>query len=180
MAAKKQATKKAIRRQAGGSKPFVKGSFKLQKMAMKGGWTYASLPDDSPAGTGPFGYKRVSGNIDGHPIQGCNLMPIKGGGLFLPINAEIRKKTGKKQGDTVQIELYLDDQPIDLPEDLRLCLEDEPEGLKFFRSFTHSQQKHFITWIDQAKQEQTRVNRIAKCIGKILRGETLYNPFGKI
>ncbi|GAO42621.1 YdeI/OmpD-associated family protein [Flavihumibacter petaseus] len=158
----------------------INGDFLLRRMAGKGGWTYAAIPDPLPKGDRPFGYKRVSGTVDGHTVTGCSLMPMQGGGLFLPVNASLRKAIGKKAGDTVRIALYPDEAPIGLPEDFAACLEDAPGALEIFRSFTHSQQKYFLVWIDGARREETRVNRIAKSISKILRGETLYDQWGRI
>lgn len=55
-------------------------------------------------------------------------------------------KINKKEGDVIHI-LYSDNEPLEIPEELRLCLGDEPKAFKFFISLTESEQKHYVDWI---------------------------------
>ena len=97
-------------------------------------------------------------------------MPIRDGGLFLPIKAEIRKKTGKKEGDKVYVLLYADaeDIPMAMPEDLLVCLQDEPEAYQTYQSYTETERKAFLDWIGEANQDEVRVRRIAQIIDLLL------------
>ena len=98
-------------------------------------------------------------------------MPMGNGELFLPVKAAIRKAIGKKEGDWVNIILYPDDSPTEIPEELLICLTDEPAVHKIFLSYTSGEQKAFIDWIYAAKREETKVKRIAAMLKKVAIGE---------
>ena len=151
-------------------KPLINKKFQLEKYPGKGGWTYAVLPGFSIKDKTPFGWLKVRGFIDDFEIKSYNLMPIKGGKLFLPVKAEIRKKIKKEAGDWVKVILYPDFSAIEIPEELLLCLKDEPIAYKNFLSYTEGEQRAFINWIYSAKREETRIERIAKTLAMVSRG----------
>ncbi|TDQ07488.1 YdeI/OmpD-associated family protein [Pedobacter metabolipauper] len=150
--------------------PIIEGTFLLERMPGKGGWTYLKLPGVSSDYRGKFGSVKVSGTIDDYELVNYGLMPIRNGGLFLPIKAEIRKKTGKKEGDNVYITLYADAEnlPMATPEDLLLCLQDEPEAYQAYQSCTETERKAFLDWIGEANQDEIRVKRIVQTIDMLL------------
>lgn len=97
-------------------------------------------------------------------------MPMGNGKLFLPVKAAIRKKLGKKEGDYVQVVLYPDNTPVEIPEELQICFLDEPAAYKTFLSYSNGEQKAFIEWIYSAKKEETRIMRITRTINKLMKG----------
>lgn len=151
-------------------KPLFRKEVPLKKFPGKGGWTYASLPGVVPDRKNPFGWIRVKGTIHGYPIEQYHLMPMGNGELFLPVKAVIRKKIGKKEGDNVLVELFPDNDPIKIPEELLATLKDEPRAFKIFSSYSASEQKHYIDWIYSARKEETRVQRIVTTINRVLKG----------
>ena len=151
-------------------KPLVNKKYKLERFQGKGGWTYALIPEVKPDKNSPFGWIKVKGTIDDFEIRKSRLVPMGNGKLFLPVKAEIRKKIGKKQGDHVKIVLFPDNDPLEIPEDLQLCLDDEPRALTFFRSLSESEQMFYIQWVTDAKREQTKVDRLTKTIDRLVRG----------
>jgi hypothetical protein len=155
-------------------KPLVNKKYLLEKFPGKGGWTFARIPDISRDKKTSFGWRKVKGTIDGYEIKKYNLMPMGGGKLFLPVKAEIRKKIKKHEGDTVLIILYSDNDPLEVPEEMALCLQDEPEALIFFNSLSESEQKFYIQYIYSAKREETKIDRLAKTINKLLKGLKMY------
>jgi hypothetical protein len=155
-------------------KPLINKTFLLEKIPGKGGWTFVRIPMVIKEKKKSFGWTKVRGTIDGFEISKYHLMPLKGGGLFLPVKAEIRKKIKKEEGDQVHIILYPDNEPLHLPEELLLCMAEEPEALSFFKSLSESEQKLYISWVYSAKKEETKIDRMAKMINRLLKKQKLY------
>jgi hypothetical protein len=152
-------------------KPLVNKKYLLEKYPGKGGWTYAMIPEILQDRKTPFGWVKVKGMIDDIEIKNYRLMPMGNGHLFLPVKAEIRKKIGKKAGDWIKLVLFAGNEPVEIPEELLICLQDDPVAHKFFLNCTEGQQKGYIDWICSAKTESTKVARIAAAINKLAKGE---------
>jgi hypothetical protein len=148
-------------------KPLVDKEYLLEKSPGKGGWTYMVIPEILPDKNAPFSWVKVRGSIDGYEIDKYHLMPSGKGNLFLSVKAEVRKKIKKEAGDFVHIILYLDNEPLEVPEELLLCLQDDAEALQFFNSLNESEQHNYVKWIYSAKTEQTKIERIAKTLVKL-------------
>lgn len=148
-------------------KPLVDKTCLLEKFPGKGGWTYTALPEVLPDKNAPFGWVKVKGSIDGYEINKYHLMPFGNGELFLPVKAEIRKKIKKQAGDYIHVILYFDNEPLVVPDELLLCLQDEPEALQFFHSLNENEQHNFVKWIYAAKTDETKVERIAKTLASL-------------
>jgi hypothetical protein len=151
-------------------KPLINKKYLLEKFPGKGGWTFARIPEIAQDKKAHFGWVKVRGTIDGFEIRKYHLMPMGDGNLFLPVKAEIRKKIGKKEGDTVHVVLYPDNEP----EEMLLCLQDEPKAYKFFKSLTESEQKFYIQWVYSAKKEETKISRMATSINRLAKGLKLH------
>jgi len=156
-------------------KRLVDKHYLLEKFPGKGGWTYVRIPEITKDKRAHFGMVKVRGTIDGVEIRKFHIMPMGGGGMFFPVNAAIRKKIKKQEGDRVHIILFPDHEPLEVPEEMMLCLEEEPEALSFFKSLTESEQKFYIDWIYSAKKEETKIGRLAKAINRLLKGRKLYD-----
>ena len=156
-------------------KPLVNKKIVLEKFHGKGGWTYARIPEILQDKKAHFGWVKVRGTIDGYEIRKYHLMPMGNGKLFLPVKAEIRKKIKKEEGDKVHVILYPDNEPLEVPEEMLLCLRDEPAALKFFNSLSESERKFYIQWIYSAKKDETKVDRLAKSIDRLLQGLKMYD-----
>ncbi len=152
-------------------KPLVNKTYLLEKISGKGGWTYAALPEVLQDKNAPFGWVKVKGSIDGFEIKKYHLMPFGNGKLFLPVKAEIRKKIKKQAGNYVHVILYHDNEPLDIPEEVLLCLQDDTEALHFFNSLNESEQYNYVKWIYSAKTEQTKVDRIAKTLDRLAKNQ---------
>lgn len=155
-------------------KPLVNNHYLLEKFPGKGGWTYVRIPEIIKENRKNFGMVKVRGTVDGVEIRKFHIMPMGSGGMFFPVNADIRRKIKKQEGDQVHIILFPDLEPLEVPEEMMLCLEEEPQALRFFKSLSESEQKFYIDWIYSAKKEETRISRLAKTINRLLRGQKLY------
>lgn len=149
---------------------LVDRRYLMQKYPGKGGWTYVVIEEIAPDKRARFGWVKVKGLIDDYPISQYKLMPMGNGSLFLPIKAEIRKKIRKEAGHYVFIQLALDDSPLEIPEELRLCLQDHPTAYEIFKSLTEGEQKSFVDWIYSAKSDVTQAARITKMLLKLEKG----------
>ncbi|MDL2282530.1 YdeI/OmpD-associated family protein [Parabacteroides sp. OttesenSCG-928-G06] len=148
-------------------KPLVDKQYLLEKFPGKGGWTYAEIPEVQ-IGNRAFGMLKVKGRIDDFEITNSQLMPMGNGNLMIPVKTEIRKAINKQAGDWVHIVLYANDEPLVTLEDFLLCLNDEPEALQFYQSLNENEQQDYIKWIFSAKAEQTKVERIAKTLDRLV------------
>lgn len=151
-------------------KLLVDKQYLLEKFPGKGGWTFAEIPDIQ-IGNRAFGMLKVKGSIDGFEVTNSHLMPLGNGNLMIPIKTEIRKKIKKEVGDWVHIILYSNDEPLVTPEDFLLCLDDEPEALRFYQSLNENEQQDYVKWIFSAKAEQTKVERIAKTLDRLVNNQ---------
>lgn len=151
-------------------KPLVDNDYPLQKEDCKGACTWVEFLE-IPTPKTPFGMLKVKGRIDDYEFSGVNLLPVGNGHQFMRIKTEIKKKIGKDAPATVHVTLYEDNAPISIPEELLLCMKEEDGVLAKFEKYTDSQKKAFIDWINSAKTEQTRIDRIAKIIVMVQNGE---------
>lgn len=146
----------------------------IQKFSSQGektGWTYIVVPEKIARELNPGVKKsyRVKGKLDEHAIEKTALIPMGGGDFILPINAAIRKATGKRFGASIKIQLELDASPILPPAELLECMQDEPEALKYFNSLPQGHRNYFTKWIESAKTESTKTKRIALVIKTMVR-----------
>ena len=144
---------------------------KFNRQGEKTGWTYIVVPEKIARELNPGVKKsyRVKGKLDEHAIEKTALIPMGGGDFILPINAAIRKATGKRFGASIKIQLELDASPILPPAELLECMQDEPEALKYFNSLPQGHRNYFTKWIESAKTESTKTTRIALVIKTMVR-----------
>lgn len=153
--------------------PLVDKVYLLQKTEGKCSWTFVEMPE-IPMGKKAFGMMKVRGKIDDLEISNVHLMPMGNGYLGLPIKASIRKKIKKEAPNTVHVTLYECNDAFVIPQELCSCMEYEEGVLEKFESYTEGQQKAFVDWIYSTKNEDTKVDRIAKMILMVQKGEKYY------
>ena len=156
--------------------PLVNGQYLLQKFPGKGGWTYAAIPEVLQNKNNPFGWVKVKGSIDDFELKQYKLMPMGKGKLFLPVKAQIRKKIKKEAGDYVTVVLYSDESPVEIPDEILACFQNEPQKiLETFSAFTEGEQKAYLDWIYEARTEETKTNRIVKMMERLQKGLRFYD-----
>ncbi len=85
---------------------------------------------------------------------------------ILIVLKSIREKIGKQPGDTVEVVLELDTEPreVEVPLDFQTRLEAAPDASAFFENLSYSNKWDYVLWIESAKRDETRQNRIEKAI----------------
>jgi hypothetical protein len=148
--------------------PIIDKSYLIQKFPGKGGWSFVSIPEITQDKRAWFGMVKVRGRIDGYEIENYHIMPMGNGTMFLPINGKIRKATGKKEGDWIHVLLYSQELPAVEPDDLMVCLNDEPEALNRYNKLPETEKRKINDWIYSVKNDEIRVERIAQTIERLL------------
>ena len=94
------------------------------------------------------------------------------GSYFLPLAAEHREAAGVAAGDTVEVELELDDQPreVTVPTDLAEALAAAPSARTAFDTLSYSNQRRIVLEVEGAKAAETRARRIAKAVAALREG----------
>ena len=138
----------------------------FNEQAEKTGWTYVLIPASLADKLKPGNKKsfRVKGKIDDHKIKSVALMPMGGGTFIMSVNAVMRKAIRKSKGAMVTLEIEVDTKPLPLSAALLECLEDDPEGKRFFESLSPSHQHYYSNWIESARTDATKTKRIALAI----------------
>ena len=136
-----------------------------------GGGAYVEVPFDVESA---FGSKRprVKAMIEGVPYRGI-LTRMGTECHLLVVLKEIREQVGKTFGDEVTITVEPDTEPrvIEMPVGLKKAFKMEKEAKAFFDKLSYTHQREYAMWINEAKREETRVNRIAKAIEMLKQGK---------
>ena len=92
---------------------------------------------------------------------------------LLIILKEIREKIGKTFGDEVKITVELDEEPrvIEIPAELKKAFKVDKEAKTSFDKLSYTHRREYVMWINEAKREETRQNRIVKAIEMLKKGQ---------
>ena len=69
----------------------------------------------------------------------------------------------------VKLNIELDSAEIRIPEELKICLEDEPLAAEWFDKMKMGERNYYIKWIESARSENTKAKRIAMAINSFIR-----------
>ena len=148
---------------------------RFAEMGEKTGWSYVFIPSAIANEIKPDCKKsfRVKGRIDDVEIGGVATVPMGEGDFIIALKATLRKQLRKEKGAIVELELEEDkDFKIEIPEDLELCLSDEPHLMEGFMKLPMSHRNWYINWLNSAKTEPTRTKRLVKIVSAMDRGMT--------
>lgn len=146
---------------------------KFDKQGEKTGWSYIEISRRQADQMNPGCRKsyRVKGMLDDFKIQKIAILPMGDGGFILPMNATIRKGTGKKAGDTIKVSLEMDERPLQINRDFIACLKDDARAYQFFQTLPKGHQNYFSKWIDSAKTDATKTKRITMAVIALAQGQ---------
>ena len=136
-----------------------------------GGGAFVEIPFDVEE---VFGAKkpRVKAMIEGVPYRGL-LTRMGGEQHILIILKGIREQIGKTFGDEIEITVEPDTEPrvLEIPRDLMKQLKNDKEAKVFFDKLSYTHQREYVLWINEAKKDETRQNRIVKAIEMLKQGK---------
>lgn len=137
-----------------------------------GGGAFVEIPFDVEKAFGPKRPK-VKAVIGGIPYRGT-LVRMGSECHILIILKGIREQVGKTFGDEIKITVEADTQPreIEMPRELLKELKKDKDAKSVFDKLSYTHQKEYVTWINEAKKEETRLNRIMKTIEMLNQKKT--------
>jgi hypothetical protein len=155
-------------------KKVVQFKARIKKFGSKGektGWTYIDIDSSAAEKLSPGNKKsfRVKGMLDNYVIKQVALIPMGDGNFILPLNAAIRKGTGKNAGGELSVVLEPDERPLVLNKEMMQCIKDDPDAAGYFRQLPGSHQNYFSKWVDSAKTAETKAKRIARILNALSR-----------
>lgn len=148
-----------------------KQTFKAVIQDPGGGGAFVDVPFDVEK---EFGSKRpkIKATIEGVPYRGiltrmgteCHMLIVLKG---------IREQIGKTFGDEITVTVEPDTEPrvIEVPKDLMRELKKDKEAKAFFDKLSYTHRKEYVIWINEAKKEETRQNRIVRAIEMLKQGK---------
>ena len=140
---------------------------RFSKMGEKTGWTYVFVPKAVAQQIKADCKKsyRVKGKLDQVNVSGMALVPMGEGDFIIALKTSLRKELKKEEGAVLHLELEEDlDFKIDMPDDLEICLSDDPQLLETFLKLPKSHQNYYINWLNTAKTEVTRTKRLTQIV----------------
>ncbi|MCT2586807.1 YdeI/OmpD-associated family protein [Actinophytocola gossypii] len=137
-----------------------------------GSTTGILVPDDVLDELGAGKRPRVQVTLEGYTYR--NLVGKMGDDHMIPLSADHRKKAGVSAGDELEVDIVVDDAPleVEVPEDFAAALAKEPAAKKFFESLTYSKKRQHVDPITSAKKPETRLRRIEKSVETLKAGKS--------
>ena len=144
--------------------------FRAKIEAGDGGGAYILFPFDIEKEFGTKGRVPVQALFNAIPYTG-SLIKYGGPLHFLGVPKAIREQIGVGPGDTIDVEIWKDDQPrtIEVPAPLQQAMK-RAGVLKIFEALSYSHRREYCRWITEAKKEETRRKRIDKAIDLLKKG----------
>lgn len=104
----------------------------------------------------------VRGTINGYPFR-SSLMPC-GGSHMMPVNRKLLEGAGVEPGDTVDVLMERDDEErtVDAPAALKKAMAKNKSAQARWEKLSFTHKKEMALAIAGAKQEETRLRRLAK------------------
>lgn len=143
-------------------------SVKLIGRGPNGAWTHMDMPFSVEEAFGTKARVAVRGTVNGFPFR-SSIMPRGQGVFYMAFTKEMQTATGAGVGDTVNVVMEMDTAPrtVEVPAYLKKALKAAPALDKLFAALSYSHKKEYVSWIEQAKQPETRARRIEKMLAAL-------------
>lgn len=136
----------------------------IQYIPGNGAWTYQLIIPNTKEIKGKWGDLKVSGTIDGFPIENKNLGPVKNSDKKLALNSEIRSNIKKGAGDTVRVTLSIQNQPTKHGDEVIFECFNDAGVMTIFQKLNFAEQFDLLSGINQSATADLKVERIQKVI----------------
>jgi Domain of unknown function (DUF1905)/Bacteriocin-protection, YdeI or OmpD-Associated len=129
--------------------------------------TGLEVPADVVTALGAGKRPPVTVTVGGHTYR-STVAPMAGS-YWLPLSAEHRTAAGIAAGDTVEVDVELDEAPrvVEVPADLAAALDAEPAARRRFDALSYSNQRRHVLAVEGAKAEATRARRVAAAVATL-------------
>lgn len=96
------------------------------------------------------------------------------GEFLLGLSREVREAAGVQEGDVVEVQLELDEEPreVSVPAALAEGFEGDPAARAIFDALAYTHRKEYARWIEEAKREETRQRRVTQALEMLHQGQT--------
>jgi len=133
-----------------------------------GNATAVEVPDVVMKGLGPDPRPLVSITINGHSWR--SRVAAMRGLKLIGISTANREAAGIAEGETVEVDVALDDAPrtVDLPEDLATALKHGAGALAAFERLPFGLRQKHVRDIEASSTDQVRARRIGKLVATLM------------
>jgi hypothetical protein len=149
------------------------GSLRLTAMLVPRGPAAAVVLDDDQVAAVGEGAKRfpVVATVNGYTWR--TTVTRMRGEFLLGLNRAVRKEARVEAGDTVKVELELDNAPreVEVPEALADRLVGDPAARAAFDALAYTHRKEYARWIEEAKRDVTRQRRVTQALQMLCEGK---------
>jgi uncharacterized protein YdeI (YjbR/CyaY-like superfamily) len=116
---------------------------------------------------GPQGRPLIAITINGHTWR--SRVAAMRGMKLIGISAANRAAAGIAEGDIVEVDVQLDDEPREVvePQDLAEALSEVPEARASFDRLPFGLKRKHVTAINEAKSSEVRLRRIGKLVATL-------------
>ncbi|MCW3125771.1 MAG: hypothetical protein JWO03_1429 [Bacteroidetes bacterium] len=141
--------------------------FKAEMKDAGGGGVYVIFPHSTEEKFGIKGRVPIQATIDGEPYRGSLVRYGEPHHMLLVLKS-IRAKIGKDIGDTIDVtvEHDVEKREVEIPKDFAKAMKANKLDAAF-KKMSYSHQREWVMWIEGAKKEETRANRIVKAISQL-------------
>ncbi|HEY2359234.1 MAG TPA: YdeI/OmpD-associated family protein [Phenylobacterium sp.] len=132
-----------------------------------GNATAVEVPAEAMKVLGPQARPPIVITINGHSWR--SRIALMRGQILVGISAENRAGAGISEGETVEVDLELDEAPREVaePADLAAALDAAAEVRAAFVRLPFGLKRKYVAEIEQAKNAETRLRRISKLVATL-------------
>ena len=142
---------------------------RFQALVELNGKTATGIPVPDQIVTGLGGGKRPKVRVTINGFSYRSSVGSMGGRAMLPVSAQVRDGARIAAGDAVEVDVELDDAPreVSVPEDVAAALARVAGARAAFDQLSYSNQRRWVTSVEDARTAETRQRRIDKMVSEL-------------